>query len=222
MIDLTKFIDYTLLKANATMTDVERMCQESLDYGFATICIHPWFVKRSAELLRGSATGVTTVIGFPFGAEKPEVKAFEAEQAIDDGATEVDMVMNIGEMLSGNLDTVAADIAAVVQAVQGRAVVKVIIETAYLSKEQIALASKIVKDAGADYVKTSTGFAPSGANIEDIKIMRAAVGPDFGIKAAGGVSSYQVALEMIEAGATRLGASAAIAISQGGKSESSY
>ena len=222
MDNIARYIDYTLLKADATMADVVGMCQESRDYGFATICIHPWFVKRCAQLLQGSSTGITTVVGFPFGADKSEVKAFEAKVALADGATEIDMVMNIGEMLSGNLTIVQSDIAAVVEAVKGKALVKVIIETAFLSPEQIAVASKLVKDSGADYVKTSTGFAPGGATINDIKIMREAVGADFGIKAAGGVSSYKVALEMIQAGATRLGASAAIAISEGGKSEDNY
>lgn len=212
MESIAKYIDYTLLKPTALAADVERMCQEALEYKFASICIQPVFVKLCASLLAGSEVGVTTVIGFPFGATKPETKAFEASQAIADGATEVDMVMNIGEMLSGNLDAVREDIEAVVNAVAGRAIVKVIIETAYLRPEQIAAASKIVKAAGADFVKTSTGYAPSGAKVEDIRIILAAVGPDFGIKASGGISSYQTAKEMMAAGATRFGASAGIKI----------
>lgn len=217
MKNIAKYIDYTLLKATGTRTEVQRMCHEAREYGFATICIHPVFVKLCADLLKGSSVGVTTVIGFPFGADKPEVKAFEAIEAVIDGATEVDMVMNIGEMLEGNLDFVRKDIETVVQAVKAKAIVKVIIETAYLNKEQIIAASKLVKEAGADFVKTSTGYAPSGARVEDIKIIRETVGPDFGIKAAGGVSSYESAVEMLDAGATRFGASAAVAIVKGAK-----
>jgi deoxyribose-phosphate aldolase len=212
MISIAQCIDYTLLKATAAAADVERMCGEARDFQFATICIQPVFVKLCAELLAGSGVGVTTVIGFPFGAAKPEVKAFEAAQAVADGATEVDMVMNIGEMLSGNVEAVREDIEAVVNAVAGKAIVKVIIETAYLSADQIREASGIVKAAGANFVKTSTGYAPSGAKSEDIRIIREAVGPGFGIKASGGISSYQAAKEMLEAGATRFGASAAIKI----------
>lgn len=212
MTSIAKYIDYTLLKPTAVAADIENMCREALEYKFASICIQPVFVKLCASLLAGAGVGITTVIGFPFGATKPETKAFEAAQAVADGATEVDMVMNIGEMLSGNLEAVQEDIEAVVKAVKGQAIVKVIIETAYLSPEQIAAASKIVKAAGADFVKTSTGYAPSGAKVEDIRIIREAVGPDFGIKASGGVSSYQTAVKMMEAGATRFGASAAIKI----------
>lgn len=217
MESIAKYIDYTLLKATAAAADVERMCKEALEYRFASICIHPVFVKLCARMLSGSGVGVTTVIGFPFGAVKSEVKAFEAAQAVADGATEVDMVMNIGEMLSGNLDAVRHDIESVVKSVSGRAIVKVIIETAYLDKEQISAASKVVKAAGANFVKTSTGYAPSGAKVEDIRIIREAVGPGFGIKASGGISSYQTAKEMLEAGATRFGASAAIKIVEGEK-----
>lgn len=211
---IAKLIDYTLLKATSTAADVSRMCEEAKEYGFASICIHPVFVKLCAQLLKDSNVGVTTVVGFPFGAEKPEVKAYAAQQAVADGATEIDMVMNIGEMLSGNLDAVKDDIASVVEAVGSMALVKVIIETAYLTDEQIILASRLVKDAGANFVKTSTGFAPSGAKVEDIRLIRQAVGRETGIKAAGGISSYQVAKEMLDAGATRFGASAAIAIVQ--------
>lgn len=217
MKNIAKYIDYTLLKPTAQQADIQRMCGEAKEYDFATICVQPVFVKLCAKLLQGSRVGVTTVIGFPLGANKTEVKGFEAAQAVADGATEVDMVMNIGEMLAGNYDAVKKDIQGVVQAVEGKAVVKVIIETAYLDQEQIAAASKLVKEAGADFVKTSTGFGPGGARVEDIRIMREAVGPDFGIKAAGGISSYEVAKEMLEAGATRFGASAALAIVAGEK-----
>jgi len=219
---IAKYIDYTLLKATGTQEDIRRMCSEAMEYGFATMCIHPVFVKLCAELLKGSSVGVTTVVGFPFGADKTGVKVFEAQQAVADGATEIDMVINIGALLAGSLDIVQADIEAVVQAVKGKALVKVIIETAYLDPDKIITASKIVKAAGADFVKTSTGYAPSGAKVEDIKLIREAVGPGFGIKAAGGVSSYQVAMEMIKAGATRFGASAALEIVKGEKSNSDY
>ena len=218
MKSIAQCIDYTLLKATATAADVERMCGEARDFQFATICIQPIFVKLCAGLLAGSGVGVTTVIGFPFGAAKPEVKAYEAAKAVADGATEVDMVMNIGEMLSGDVEAVREDIETVVNAVAGKAIVKVIIETAYLSAEQIREASRIVKAAGANFVKTSTGYAPNGAKTEDIRIIREAVGPGFGIKASGGISSYQAAKEMLEAGATRFGASAAIKIVQEEKS----
>lgn len=212
---IAKFIDYTLLKPTASAADVRRMCHEAKEYSFASICIQPVFVKLCAQLLAGSPVGVTTVVGFPLGADKPEVKAFAARQAVADGATEVDMVMNIGQMLEGNYEAVKEDIAAVVSAVDQKAIVKVIIETAYLSPEQITRASLLVKEAGADFVKTSTGFAPSGAKAEDVRRIRQAVGPEMGIKAAGGISSYQVAEDMLSAGATRLGASAALAIVQG-------
>lgn len=222
MLNIAKYIDYTLLKATGTSQDIQSMCRDSLEYGFATVCVHPVFVRLCSEMLNNSSVGITTVVGFPFGADKSAVKAYEAVQALEDGATEIDMVMNIGDMLSGNKDSVGKDIEAVASAVNGKAVLKVIIETAYLNTDQIAGASKIVKASGADFVKTSTGYAPSGAKLEDIRLIRSVVGPDFGIKAAGGVSSYEVAVELIEAGATRLGASAAIAIVKGGSVNSSY
>lgn len=219
---IASYIDYTMLKPTATIAEIEKMCHEAKEYGFATICIHPCFVKRCSELLQDSSTGVTTVVGFPLGADKPEVKAYAAAQAIDDGATDIDMVINISEMLAGNHQVVKEDIKAVVEAVSGRGFVKVIIETAYLSQEQIVIVSKLVKEAGADFVKTSTGFAPRGATVDDVRLIRETVGIDMGIKAAGGISSYQVAQEMIAAGATRLGASAGIEIATGGSSDTTY
>ena len=211
---IAKYIDYTLLKANATSSQVTQMCREARDYSFASICIQPIFVKLCSELLTGSDVGVTTVVGFPFGATKPVVKAFEAVQALEDGASEIDMVMNIGGLLAGDLKAVGEDIGAVVSAVDGRGIIKVIIETAYLSKEQIGTASVIVRESGAQFVKTSTGYAPSGAKTEDIQAIRAIVGPGFGIKAAGGIGDYSIAKAMLEAGATRIGASAAVKIVQ--------
>lgn len=212
---IARYIDYTLLKATGTVADVKRMCREAMQYNFAAVCVHTGFVKLCAQLLAESGVGVATVVGFPFGADKPEIKAMAAELAVADGATEIDMVMNIGHMLSGNTAAVKDDIATVVEAVRGRALVKVIIETAYLSREQIVLASKLVQEAGADFVKTSTGFAPSGAKVEDIALIRQTVGPDLGIKASGGISDYQTAKKMLDAGATRLGASAGVAIAEG-------
>lgn len=212
---IAKYIDYTLLKATGTADDVRRMCQEAREYSFASICIHPIYVKLCGQLLADSSVGVTTVVGFPFGANKSQVKVYEAQQAIADGATEIDMVMAIGEMLSGNSDAVAKDIVAVVKAVNNEALVKVIIETAYLTPELIIQASALIKEAGANFVKTSTGYAPSGAKVEDVRLIRKEVGPDFGIKASGGISSYAVAKEMLDAGASRLGVSAALAIVKG-------
>lgn len=215
MESIAKYIDYTLLKATARAGDVASMCQEALEYGFAAICIQPVFVKLSADLLAGSGVGIATVVGFPFGAALSAVKAFEAEQAMKDGATEIDMVMNIGTFLAGQEDLVERDMEAVVGAVAGKGIVKVIIETAYLDKEQIRTASRIVQRAGADYVKTSTGYAPSGAKAEDIRLIRETLGPGFGIKAAGGISDYATARAMVLAGATRIGASQAVKILSG-------
>lgn len=212
---IAKFIDYTLLKATGTRADIERMCREAKEYGFKALCVHPYFVNVCREQLKDSEVEIATVVGFPFGANKSQVKAFEAAQAVEDGATEIDMVINIAEMLRGDISFVAQDIAAVVKAVEGRALVKVIIETAYLSREQIVVVSKIIKESAACYVKTSTGYAPSGAKVEDIQLIRETVGPDFGIKASGGISDYQTAVKMIEAGATRLGASKGIEIVSG-------
>ncbi|MDN6292632.1 MAG: deoxyribose-phosphate aldolase, partial [Tetragenococcus halophilus] len=166
--------------------------------------------------------GITTVIGFPLGANSSKVKAFEARQALKDGATEVDMVINVGALKSNNKDAVLEDIKAVVDEVAGEAVVKVIIETALLTKEEKVLASELSKKAGADFVKTSTGFSTGGATVDDIKLMRVTVGPDLGVKASGGVRSYEDAQAMIDAGATRIGASSGISIVEGGVSESSY
>lgn len=217
MKDITQYIDHTVLKADAVTADIDKICQEAVEYNFKTVCIQPYWVPYAVEQLAGSDVGITTVIGFPLGANTSEIKALEAKQALKDGATEVDMVINIGALKSEDYDTVFNDIKAVVDAVAGEAVVKVIIETALLTKSEKVRASELAKKAQADFVKTSTGFSTGGATIEDIKLMRATVGPDMGVKASGGVRDYADAIAMIEAGATRIGASSGIAIVEGSK-----
>lgn len=215
MKNIAQYIDHTVLNADAVTADIEKICNEAVEYHFKTVCIQPYWVSYAADQLKASEVGITTVIGFPLGANASEVKAFEAKKALEDGATEVDMVINIGALKSGDYDTVLKDIQAVVEAVAGKAVVKVIIETALLTKAEKIRASELAKKAGADFVKTSTGFSTGGATIEDIKLMRATVGPDMGVKASGGVRDYADAVAMIEAGATRIGASSGITIVQG-------
>lgn len=217
MKDITQYIDHTVLKPDAVTADIDKICQEAVEYNFKTVCIQPYWVPYAVEQLAGSDVGITTVIGFPLGANTSEIKALEAKQALKDGATEVDMVINIGALKSEDYDTVFNDIKAVVDAVAGEAVVKVIIETALLTKSEKVRASELAKKAQADFVKTSTGFSTGGATIEDIKLMRATVGPDMGVKASGGVRDYADAIAMIEAGATRIGASSGIAIVEGSK-----
>jgi deoxyribose-phosphate aldolase len=212
-------IDHTLLSAVSTETDIIRICGEAKQYGFATVCVNPYWVPLAAKELSGSAVGLTTVIGFPLGASRTEIKSAEAIDAIAAGATEIDMVMNVGALKSGFTDAVSRDIEAVVQACKGKAKVKVIIETCYLNDEEKRLASLLCKAAGADFVKTSTGFGTGGATIEDIALIRHVVGPEMGIKASGGVRDLEVARKLIQAGATRLGASSSIAIVTGGTTE---
>lgn len=210
---IAKMIDHTLLKADAKKADVAKLIAEAKEYGFASVCIQPYWVKMAAEeLANDPATKVCTVIGFPLGANTKEMKAAEAENAIQNGADEVDMVMNIGALKSGASDVVAADIQAVTAVSRNKALVKVIIETSLLIEEEKQIACQLAVEAGADYVKTSTGFSTGGATIEDVKLMREAVGPEVGVKASGGVKSLEDANRMIEAGATRIGASSGIAI----------
>ncbi len=213
--ELAKYIDHTLLKADATKDKIEKLCEEAKEYGFASVCVNPAWVPLAAELLKGSEVKVCTVIGFPLGATTPEVKRFETENAIQNGAEEVDMVINIGALKSGDDELVKKDIQAVVEAAKGKALVKVIIETCLLTEEEKVKACKLSVEAGADYVKTSTGFSTGGATVEDIKLMRETVGPELGVKASGGVRTREDALAMIEAGATRIGASSGIAIVKG-------
>lgn len=217
MENIAQYIDHTILNADATKTDIRRICEEAKEYNFKTVCIQPYWVKYAKELLEGTEVGITTVIGFPLGANTTEIKVAEAKQAVAEGASDVDMVINIGALKSEDYDTVLNDIKAVVDAVDGQAIVKVIIETALLTKAEKVRASELAKQAGADFVKTSTGFSTGGATLEDVRLMRATVGPDMGVKASGGVRTFEDAKAMIEVGATRIGASSGILIVEGAK-----
>lgn len=209
---IASIIDHTVLRADAMPEDIIKICREADEHKFASVCINPCYVKLAAEQLKSSSVKVCTVIGFPLGASVAEVKAYEAVKAIEDGATEVDMVINIGMLKAGKLDYVKEDIAAVVNAAKGKALTKVIIEACLLTDEEKTAVCKLSKEAGADFVKTSTGFSKWGAKAEDIKLMREAVGPELGVKASGGVHSYEDAVKMVENGATRIGASSSIKI----------
>ena len=215
-------IDHTLLKQDATKPQIEKLCAEAKEYVFASVCVNPTWVKTSAELLTGTPVKVCTVIGFPLGASTPETKAFETKDAIQNGAGEIDMVLNVGALKSEDLALVKRDIEAVVEAAKGKAIVKVILETCLLTKEEIKVASQLSKDAGADFVKTSTGFSTGGATVEDVTLMREVVGPNLGVKASGAVRSLEDVEKMIEAGATRIGASSGVQIMQGLTSNSDY
>ena len=208
---LTAMIDHTLLKPEATTAQVEQLCNQARQFSFASVCVNPTHVQLCARLLQGSPVRVCAVVGFPLGASLPEVKAYETQQAIRDGAAEIDMVINIGALKDKNTDLVARDIAAVVNAARASgALVKVIIEAALLTDDEKVAACQLAKDAGADYVKTSTGFGPGGATAQDVALMRQTVGPEMGVKAAGGIRTLADAQKMIEAGATRLGVSASV------------
>ncbi|WP_409274059.1 deoxyribose-phosphate aldolase [Neobacillus sp. SCS-31] len=216
-------IDHTLLKANATKPEIIKLAEEAREYKFASVCVNPTWVKTAAEVLADTPdVKVCTVIGFPLGANTPETKAFETKNAIENGASEVDMVINIGALKDGDVDLVERDIRSVVEAAKGKALTKVIIETALLTDEEKEKACELAVKAGADFVKTSTGFSTGGANEADIRLMRSAVGPEIGVKASGGVRGRESALKLIEAGATRIGASSGIAIVKGETSDSSY
>ncbi len=211
-------IDHTLLKPEATQAEIETLCHEAREYGFATVCLNPTWVPLAARLLRGSRVGVCTVVGFPLGATTADVKQYETRRVIFDGATEVDMVINIGALKSGDVRTVQRDIEAVTDACRAAAVVsKVIIETALLTDEEKVTACTLAKAAGATFVKTSTGFARHGATPADVALMRRVVGAGMGVKAAGGVRDLSGAEEMVRAGATRIGASAGVKIVQESK-----
>ncbi|MFD0674305.1 deoxyribose-phosphate aldolase [Cohnella sp. GCM10027633] len=216
---IAAMIDHTLLGAVSTKQDIARVCEEAKQYGFATVCVNPYWVPVAAKALSGSGVGLTTVIGFPLGASRTEIKAAEAADAIAAGATEIDMVLNVGALKSGLTEAVSKDIEAVVRACKGKAAVKVIIETCYLTDEEKRQAALLCKNAGADFVKTSTGFGTGGATVEDIALIRHVVGPEMGIKASGGVKNLEVANKLIQAGATRLGASSSIAIVTGGTAQ---
>jgi deoxyribose-phosphate aldolase len=215
--DLARYIDHTLLRPDATAGDIDRLCEEARAYGFAAVCVNPTWVRRCAQNLRGSSVRVASVVGFPFGAGTTEVKALEARRAIRDGAREIDMVINVGALRSGDHDLVRRDIEKVADACrEAGALSKVIIETALLTDEEKVVASHLAKQAKADFVKTSTGFGPGGATVHDVLLMRETVGPRLGVKASGGIRSAEDARELIAAGATRIGASASVQIVTGG------
>jgi deoxyribose-phosphate aldolase len=220
--DLAKMIDHTQLKPDTQKAKIEQICQEAKEYGFASVCVNPYWVPFAYSLLKDTSVAVCTVIGFPLGATTSETKAFETKNAIENGAKEVDMVINIGALKDKEYDVVKKDIEAVVKAAKGKALVKVIIETSLLTDEEKVKACELAKEAGADFVKTSTGFSGGGATVEDIALMRKTVGPDMGVKASGGVRDGKSTVDLIEAGATRIGASAGVAIVTGGSSKESY
>ncbi len=212
---MAAMIDHTLLKPDATEANVRKLCAEALEFCFASVCVNPTNVALSASLLKGSGVKVCTVIGFPLGATTPTAKAMETRDAIANGAQEVDMVINVGALKSGNYDLVKRDVQSVVDAANGAAIVKVIIETALLSDEEKVKACLIAKYAGADFVKTSTGFGPGGATVDDIELMRRTVGRSMGVKASGGIRDTDTARKMVAAGASRIGASASVGIVKG-------
>lgn len=216
---LASYIDHTALKPDTTRSDIIRLCEEAKLHRFATVCVNPFWVRTAAELLTGSGVGITTVIGFPLGATSTFAKTAEARDAIAAGATEIDMVLNVGALKSGLHEEVERDVARVAEACKGGAVLKVILETGLLTDEEKVKACELCVAAGADFVKTSTGFGPGGATAADIALMRRTVGPDLGVKASGGVRDAETARAMIAAGATRIGASASVAIVTGGTGE---
>jgi deoxyribose-phosphate aldolase len=214
--EIAALIDHTLLKPQATAADIRRLCQEARRYGFATVCVNPYWVTLAAAELAVSPVQVAAVVGFPLGANTAAIKVAETEGAIIDGAREIDMVLNIGELCAGNLDAVQADIAAVVTAAHARsALVKVILETALLNDDQKIAACTICRQADADFVKTSTGFSTHGATVHDVDLMRRAVGPDIGVKASGGIRTLEDLEAMRAAGATRIGTSSGVQIVEG-------
>jgi deoxyribose-phosphate aldolase len=211
--EIARYIDHTLLKAEATESDIRRVCSEARTHGFATVCVNSGWVRRVAQELAGSATLPISVVGFPLGAMAPEAKAFETRLAIENGAREIDTVIALGLLKAGQIEAVLADLRAVVQAA-GPIPVKVILETASLTREEKILGCQLSVKAGAAFVKTSTGFGSGGATVDDIRLMRETVGPKIGVKASGGIRTFDDARRMIEAGATRLGASASVQIIQ--------
>lgn len=216
---VASYIDHTILAAKATQDDVRRVCDEARQYRFASVCVNPGYIRFAAGQLSGSGVTPCCVVGFPLGQSTMESKAFEARDAVRNGAREVDMVMNVGAARGGDWVLVKQDIEAVVEAVRGNALVKVILETCLLTDEEKVKACTVAKLAGADFVKTSTGFSTGGATVDDVKLMRLAVGPNMGVKASGGIKTYQDAVAMIEAGASRLGVSSSIDVVTGAGAE---
>lgn len=209
---LAKMIDHTILKPEATMIEVIKVCEEAIKYEFASVCINPSRVSLAKEILQDSGVKVCTVIGFPLGASTINIKKLEAEEAINDGATEIDMVINIGKLKDGDIDYVLNEITEVTKVCKDKALVKVIIETCLLTKEEKITACKLAKEAGANFVKTSTGFSSGGATLEDIKLMRETIGKNMGVKASGGIRTKSYAKELIKGGATRIGASSSVSM----------
>ncbi|MBP1947582.1 deoxyribose-phosphate aldolase [Virgibacillus litoralis] len=220
--DLAKYIDHTQLKPDTKKEKIAQIVKEASENGFASVCVNPYWVPFCYENLKNTEVKVCTVIGFPLGATSTETKVFETKQAIKDGATEVDMVINVGELKSNNDEAVKNDIKAVVNAAEGKALTKVIIETSLLSDDEKVRACQLAKQAGADFVKTSTGFSGGGASVHDIKLMRETVGSEMGVKASGGVRDLESTKAMIDAGATRIGASAGVDIIAGNKGTDNY
>lgn len=209
--NINKMIDHTLLKAEATKEMIENLCKEAKEYDFKSVCVNPYWVSTAYEELRDSDVLVCTVVGFPLGATTKETKFFETDFAVQEGADEIDMVINVGALKSKQYDVVLEDIKSVVQAANGRTV-KVIIETCLLSDEEKVKACELSMEAGANFVKTSTGFSTAGAKVEDVELMKSIVGDNLEVKASGGIRDLDTALKMIEAGATRLGVSAGVQI----------
>lgn len=220
--ELAKYIDHTLLKPEATAVQIDKLCSEAKEHGFCSVCVNTTWVARCAKNLRGTGVKVCCVVGFPLGAMSSRAKNFETRHAIEEGASEIDMVINIGALKDRNLKLVEDDIKWVKRACGQRTLLKVIIETALLSTEEIVAVSEIVKNSGADFIKTSTGFSTHGAKPEHVALMRKVVGPNLGVKAAGGVRTFDDAIEMIKAGATRLGTSGGVKIIQGETIQSGY
>lgn len=217
MNNIAFMIDHTILKPDTTKEMIKKVCDEAKQYNFASVCVNPYYVSYVKEQLDGTDVKVTSVIGFPLGSTLKQVKAYEAMDAIKNGAHELDMVINVGALKDGHDDIVKEDIQAVVEAAKGKALVKVIIEACLLTDEEKVRACRLAKEAGADFVKTSTGFSTSGATVDDIKLMRETVGLKMGVKASGGVRDLDTAQAMVDAGATRIGASSSVSIAQGSK-----
>ncbi len=218
---LNKYIDHTLLKQNATLPQIEELCKQALEYDFASVCVNPYYVSTCAKLLKGSDVKVCTVIGFPLGSNTSKIKALETQDAINNGAQEIDMVLNVSALKNKDYDAVYEDIKAVVEAANGT-LVKVILETCLLTKDEIVKACELSMKANAQFVKTSTGFSTGGATVEDVTLMAKTVSPLLKVKASGGVRSYQDAIDMIEAGASRIGTSNGIAIMTNQVAKESY
>ncbi|MGZ9585001.1 deoxyribose-phosphate aldolase [Paenibacillus marinisediminis] len=212
---VASYIDHTLLKADANRAQIEQLCKEAIEHQFYSVCVNGVWVRTCAELLKGSDVKIAVVVGFPLGANSTQSKAFEAARAVEDGAEEIDMVLQIGPLMAGDHKLVEDDIRAVVNMVQGKAIVKVILESGMLTDEQIVTACRLSEAAGAHFVKTSTGFGKGGATVEHIRLMRASVSPSIGVKASGGVRDRETVLAMIKAGANRIGASSGVQIVSG-------